>query len=130
MKKVKKGFPWLEMGISCKTSVVWYRKQNWLTYKVCWQQTISFLVMWRKPLTVVISANNIIKWHQHCWNRKLKSLNWTKKNQATSILRNQWKFNPPMVAWWEHLVQIIKKLLRTVPVKSICQVWRIVDNPS
>jgi len=62
-----------------------------------------------------------MKWDQHCWDRKLKSLNWTKKNQATSILTNQWKFNPPMVAWWEQLVQIMKKLLRTVPVKSVCQ---------
>jgi hypothetical protein len=35
-----------------------------------------------------------MKWDQHCWDRKLKSLNWTKKNQATPILRNQWKFIP------------------------------------
>lgn len=52
----------------------------------------------------------------------MKSINWEKISSDASILRIQWKFNPPTAAWWggwwERIVQMIKRLLRRVLGKA------------
>lgn len=46
--------------------------------------------------------------------KPLRSLDWNKTIKWTSILSTQWKFNPPTAVWWERVVPMVKRLLRTV----------------
>jgi hypothetical protein len=47
-----------------------------------------------------------------------KPIDWAAVEVDASLWRIQWKFNPPTAAWWggwwEHLIQMVKKLLRRV----------------
>ncbi|XP_035214816.1 uncharacterized protein LOC118188493 [Stegodyphus dumicola] len=53
----------------------------------------------------------------------LRSVDWNQINRSSSIMKIQWKLNPPTAAWWggwwERLVQMIKKLLRRVLGKAL-----------
>ncbi|XP_055932051.1 uncharacterized protein LOC129962330 [Argiope bruennichi] len=50
------------------------------------------------------------------------SLDWDKIVNDASVLRIQWKFNPPTAAWWggffESMIKMVKKLLRRVLGKA------------
>ncbi|GFX94875.1 integrase catalytic domain-containing protein [Trichonephila clavipes] len=55
-------------------------------------------------------------------NNWINALDWDRNVDAASVLRIQWKFNPPTAAWWggfwESLIQMVKKLLRRVLEKA------------
>ncbi|XP_055941904.1 uncharacterized protein LOC129971950 [Argiope bruennichi] len=55
-------------------------------------------------------------------NNLMGSLDWDKIVNDASVLRIQWKFNPPTAAWWggffESMIKMVKKLLRRVLGKA------------
>ncbi|GFV91494.1 integrase catalytic domain-containing protein [Trichonephila clavipes] len=56
-------------------------------------------------------------------NNRISALDWDRIVDAASVLRIQWKFNPPTAAWWggfwDRLIQMVKKLLRVLGKASL-----------
>lgn len=55
-------------------------------------------------------------------NRAFSSIDWTQIAAKSALQKIKWKFNPPTAAWWggwwEHLIQLVKQILRKILGKA------------